>query len=567
MNKFLWAALAAGLALAAGCSQPLEGIGAGRDLDRLPSTGITSFSLAGIRGEIVGTTIYVRDVPLYTAEHTVTDLKNAVPVIGYTGGTLDPDPGTPRNFAAPVSYSLVTEDGVRLNYTVVVTARPLISVAEIETYLPLAAAVYDGTLEDPIPLPISLVLSTANWQGILSVIQGGGRYAALDLSACTAGTDIAGGGLYGDHTFDPGASNTGEHRIVSLVLPDAAEKIKPGADVSTAAFRHFIVLKSIAGAGVTEVGDYAFGDCTALSSVSLPAAAAIGDYAFAACTILTTISLPAAITIGDEAFYDCTSLISVSFPAARTIGGFAFYACVSLETISLPSATSIGSHAFDGCTALSSVNFPLARTIASYAFYECDALNSVSLPAVRTINIYAFYGCDSLREVNFPAARTIDDYVFQNCVALNSVNLPVVTTIGDRTFGHCNALTTVNLPMAISIGTQSFWDCTALREINIPMMTSIGLAAFHSIGQNQLTVTLGGSPPTLLTVLFNGVTSTKNVTVRVPYGATGYASPSTDNDTSTVCWGNGFRGGGWDGSGFVSGGSVNTNITLTITTY
>jgi hypothetical protein len=43
--------------------------------------------------------------------------------------------------------------------------------------------------------------------------------------------------------------------------------------------------------------------------------------------------------------------------------------------------------------------------------------------------------------------------------------------------------------------------------------------------------------------------------------------PETYNETSapyTVCWGNGFRGGGWDGSTMLSG-PVNNNITLIVT--
>jgi hypothetical protein len=58
--------------------------------------------------------------------------------------------------------------------------------------------------------------------------------------------------------------------------------------------------------------------------------------------------------------------------------------------------------------------------------------------------------------------------------------------------------------------------------------------------------------------------SSKTVTVKVPSGASGYGTiPNTYSGTDTsVNWGNGFRGGGWDGSGFVEYGEVNSNITL-----
>jgi hypothetical protein len=67
--------------------------------------------------------------------------------------------------------------------------------------------------------------------------------------------------------------------------------------------------------------------------------------------------------------------------------------------------------------------------------------------------------------------------------------------------------------------------------------------------------------------MFEGVNLAKTVTVKVPTGATGYAdslpATFTGSDT-TVNWGNGFRGGGWVGSAFMSARYINSNITLTI---
>jgi hypothetical protein len=81
-----------------------------------------------------------------------------------------------------------------------------------------------------------------------------------------------------------------------------------------------------------------------------------------------------------------------------------------------------------------------------------------------------------------------------------------------------------------------------------------------------LTVILGSTVPTLGRDLFYSISSAKTVTVQVPSSAVSAygASPS---DTSTVNWGNGFRGRGWDGSVFVTNGEVNSHITLTIETY
>jgi hypothetical protein len=68
--------------------------------------------------------------------------------------------------------------------------------------------------------------------------------------------------------------------------------------------------------------------------------------------------------------------------------------------------------------------------------------------------------------------------------------------------------------------------------------------------------------------MFYNVRSAKTVTVKVPAGATGYGTiPATYSGTDTTeNWGNGFRGGGWDGTVFVSGGAsyINNYITLEV---
>ncbi|MFP3090394.1 leucine-rich repeat domain-containing protein [Treponema sp. TIM-1] len=656
MKKLVWAVIAVILVLA-GCSQPLEGIGSdsGRDTTGLPATGITSFSVAGIKGEIAGTTIYVRDVPLYTVEQTLTDLRNAAPIIGYKGGTLTPAPDTARDFSTPKIYTMLMENGAQVDYTVVVTARPLRSAAEIEAYLPIAAKVYAGTDKEPIPVPVGLALSAQAWREILIAIQNGGKYVALDLSACTASTDIAGGGLYGDRTFDPGPDHTGENRVVSLVLPGEAERIVGGA-VFASAFKRYTVLGSVFGAGIRDVDRYAFSGCDALTMVSLPAAANIGADVFSGCDALTTVSLPKAASIGEAAFYDCVALTTVSFPvatsigneafsgctglttaslpdaasigndafsgcaalevldlfAATSIGTSAFSGCTGLKTISLPAATSIGSSAFSDCIALKTVSLPAARTIGSSAFSDCDALKTISLPsattigtsafrngalisvdlpaartigtnafaecdalttisllAATTIGSSAFANCDVLISVDLPAARTINDGAFSFCNALTTIYLPVATTIGRDAFAYSDALLSVDLPAAKTIGYAAFYDCNALKSVNLPSATSFAGGVFGYTGTETLTVTLGASPPALAVNIFIGVGSPKTVTVKVPntsaYG-TSLAVSSTD---STVCWGNGFRGRGWDGSSFANGGvsvNVNSNINLTIAT-
>ncbi|MDR1373967.1 MAG: leucine-rich repeat domain-containing protein, partial [Treponema sp.] len=223
----------------------------------------------------------------------------------------------------------------------------------------LAAASGGANAADPVILPVSIDLSNAaDWADLLSAINAAGKFAALDLSACTGMTE-----------FDPGNTiSTGKDKIVSLILPDTATGVKAGAGPGDAAFKYFTALTSVTGAAITGIGGFAFYDCTGLTTVSLPAAENIGLYAFPNCTGLTTVSLPAAARIGDLAFYYCTGLTSVSLPAAAGIGSAAFIGCTGLDSVSLPAAASIGSAAFIGCTGLTSVSLPAAESIGSYAF-------------------------------------------------------------------------------------------------------------------------------------------------------------------------------------------------------
>ena len=86
---------------------------------------------------------------------------------------------------------------------------------------------------------------------------------------------------------------------------------------------------------LTDIGSYAFSNCSALTSVSLPAATSIGYSAFSNCSALTSVSLPAATSIGYSAFSSCTRLTSVSLPLATSIDIKAFSNCYDLTSVIL----------------------------------------------------------------------------------------------------------------------------------------------------------------------------------------------------------------------------------------
>jgi hypothetical protein len=378
---------------------------------------------------------------------------------------------------------------------------PLTNISDVSKYL----AKQNGTFTDPVALSVQMDLGTmtaanSGWKELLNALSAADKYVALDLSACTMnGTE-----------FNPDNRVTaGKNRIVSITLPDNAASIADGTGYSNVTFDQFGSLSGVSGAKINTVGNYAFYNCQLLANVNLPVATAIGV----------------------SAFYFCQSLTNVNLPAATVIDDWAFDSCRLLADVNLPAATTIGNYVFLGCTALASIDLPAATAIGNYAFLGCTALTSVSLPAATAIGNYAFNGCTGLVSVSLPAATAIGNYAFNSSTELVSVSLPAVTAIGN----------------------YAFLGCAALTSVEIPSITSLDSSVFESTRTPSLTVIMGPSAPALGINTFNNITTAKNVTVKIPAGATGY----DDN------WGNGFRGRGWNENNYLND-TLNDNINLTI---
>lgn len=91
------------------------------------------------------------------------------------------------------------------------------------------------------------------------------------------------------------------------------------------------------------------------------------------------ISIPSTTTeIGDYAFYDCSSLTQIELPPkVASIGNFAFCGCSSLKQIIIPSSvTSIGDWAFLACSALSKLSIQSSiQNVGLNAFFGCPTMN------------------------------------------------------------------------------------------------------------------------------------------------------------------------------------------------
>lgn len=139
----------------------------------------------------------------------------------------------------------------------------------------------------------------------------------------------------------------------------------------------------VAGASLTEIGDYAFYNCTSLSSVTIASG-------------VNTIT-----TIGQSAFYGCTALTSLDWlPTTVTSLGSACFRASGLTSLSRLSSitglTALPDNCFYGCLGFTAIDtLPSSlKTIGEYCFDNCTNVTSIVIPsAVTSIGTYAFNGC------------------------------------------------------------------------------------------------------------------------------------------------------------------------------
>lgn len=114
---------------------------------------------------------------------------------------------------------------------------------------------------------------------------------------------------------------------------------------------------------VTEIGNYAFNNCTDLISVTLPnSVVQIGYAAFESCTALTSISIPnSVITIGRDAFQGTPwynnqpdGVVYIGKVAYKFKGEMASGTAINIKE----GTVSISPSAFRGCTGLISITIP-----------------------------------------------------------------------------------------------------------------------------------------------------------------------------------------------------------------
>ena len=199
-------------------------------------------------------------------------------------------------------------------------------------------------------------------------------------------------------------------------------------------------------AGVEDIGNGAFADCSSITSIQLPASVnTIEDWAFNGCSNLASINIPNGITAINEHVFQNTALTSVALPASVTsLKTCAFQDAKSLATINLDNVTAVGDWALAG-----------------------TAITSVNLANVTTIGTGAFNG-SAITSPDVSNATSIGDWAFQNCTAMTSISLPDnLTAIGSGLFSGCSALETLTIPNSVTtIGSWAL-EKSGLKEIYV----------------------------------------------------------------------------------------------------
>lgn len=253
--------------------------------------------------------------------------------------------------------------------------------------------------------------------------------------------------------------------------------------------------------GVTQIGDYAFAQCSNLTTLeynaisvnynhyldfngcnldsefawfkgceltslkigdkvqAIPGALAVGQ------KLLTSVEIPNSVTrIGDSAFKGCTGLTSVVFPEGLSyLSGF--NSCTGLTSVTLPANLSeLGSYAFANCTGITSITLPEGLVILGEGCLENTKITSIRIPAsvsgvllnalpqgLQTL-VYAARNADSMYEM----AGMLDP-----CTNLSSLTIEEgVESLPEAFATNKTLITELVLPSTLKeMGTNTFVGC------------------------------------------------------------------------------------------------------------
>jgi len=286
--------------------------------------------------------------------------------------------------------------------------------------------------------------------------------------------------------------------------------------------------------GIRSIGDHAFDDCAELNSLELPdSLTQIGDLAFTNCPF-TSLTLPENVThLGERLFWNCERLMEICVSPGNThfksIDGILFTADGKIlihvpggrklvEYIVPDGVTKIANGAFHGCASLRSISLPDSLvSIGDSAFAACYHLTSLHIPdSVTEIGLDAFCWCENLTLFGSPdscAEEYANEYElkFRKIVLLDENSRAALEAelkklgfeyeiTGDRVTvtGYLGSAEDLTIPDGVTkIGDSAFLGCESLTSVTFPeSVTEIGASAFQGCGSLK-SVTL---PENVLTV-------------------------------------------------------------------
>lgn len=189
----------------------------------------------------------------------------------------------------------------------------------------------------------------------------------------------------------------GCEKLESVTLPETVSSL------GNYVFAECTALKSIEiKSEEISLGNYLFQSCP-LEYIKLPENMTEIPTGLFKGSGIVKITLPQKITnIGEYAFYDCTNLQEVELSdSVRRIGKYAFANCTSLKTINIPKQLNrIDKYIFAGDTQLSDIKFDKTMTkLPAYLFYG-SSFAEIEIPeTIEKIDTQAFYGNYELSRV------------------------------------------------------------------------------------------------------------------------------------------------------------------------
>ena len=182
-----------------------------------------------------------------------------------------------------------------------------------------------------------------------------------------------------------------------------------------------VIPAELDGCPVTEIGEYAFKDCTRLKRVVLPdTIRRIGEFAFKDCSRLTELSIPDTVSEIGWGIVQGTSWLENQTSDFVSAGQGILLAYTGTEKdVTVPDTVrAVGGYAFDGCTTVETVQLPSSlRSIDAFAFSNCGNLRQVQIAdGLESIGEYAFHWCVSLEQIELPdSVKNVGGHGFSYC--------------------------------------------------------------------------------------------------------------------------------------------------------